>query len=112
MIFRCLDHWGRAVILTERRWAEHVLSRRPYFAGHEEDVRDTITDPAFVVYDIDYPSRENYYRPSPLPYPYAGVLIKVVVDFRGRESSLSPGGTMVTVYLTSGKKPGEEQRWP
>ncbi len=112
MIFQCRDRWGRAIILTERCWTEHILLRRPYFKDHIERVRDTITDPAFVVRDVDYPGRENYYRPSSLPYPFGGVLIKVVVEFQGHEGSSRPVGMVVTVYLTDRKKPGEEQIWP
>ncbi len=93
-------------------WMTHVLPRRPYFAGNEECVRETLTDPHFVKIDADLVERECFYRPSPLPYPYGGVYAKVVVAFR-RDPLLGVDiGEVVMVYLTDRSKSGEKHKWP
>ena len=111
-ILRCPDQWGREILLNEDRWFGHVVSRRPYFLGRENDcVGEILIRPSFVTYDVDDPSRECFYGPSPLPRPYGGLLVKVVVDFAAVET-VPGGGLVVTVRLTPKPKPGEQQKWP
>ncbi len=64
-----------------------------------------------VKHDVDYPDRECFYRPSPLPPPYGGVFVKVVVRYE--PSPIGPDtGTVVTVHLTADPKTGEKRKWP
>jgi hypothetical protein len=113
-ILRCQDQWGRTVVLTRERWVTHVLRgrRREYFQGNERAcVESKVTHPEFVKHDIDFSNRECFYRPSPLPPPYGGVFVKVVVAYQTRANGVDLG-TVITVHLTSGPKTGEIQERP
>lgn len=112
-VLRCRDRWGRTVVLNEDRWVHHVLRRRPYFRGHERAcVEETLGDPEFVTLDADDPTRRCFYRPSPLPHPYGGVLVKVVVAYRADLAGGPDAGTVVTVYPIPKQKSGERRIWP
>ncbi len=112
VILECEDRWRQAVVLHDRTWNDHVLSRRPYFAGHEQAcVAAILAGPSFVRRDVDYPDRACFYGPSPLPSPHHDLLVKVVVAYAPAGPGVSQG-TVVTVHLTSNLKTGEEPIWP
>lgn len=107
------DRWGRSVVLGEECWERHVLPRRPYFAGQERPcVEDTLKSPSVVKHDVDYPTRECFNRPSPLPYPHGGLFVKVVVVYAPFDGVGAEVGTVVTVHLTGDPKAGEKRKWP
>lgn len=111
-ILRRTDRWGREIVLDDEGWYGHIVPRRTYFSGREQEyVDETLTGPSIVTVDVDDPARECFYRPSPLPRPYGGLLVKVVVDFSSTEVDAGEG-LVVTVYLTPKPKPGELRRWP
>lgn len=112
VVLRCKDRWRRDVELTDSCWVDHVLRRRPYFLGCEGAcVGDTLQHPTFVNHDVDFADRECFYRPSPLPPPHQGFLVKVVVAYRFINGA-DQEGTVVTVHLTANPKPGENRKWP
>lgn len=106
------DRWDRPVVLHPSCWVDHVVRRRPDFAGQEQSCVGTIlAAPAFVRRDADFSDRECFYGPSPLSPPFDGLLVKVVVAY----TMVGPArfrGTVVTVHLTSGPKLKEEPIWP
>ena len=112
VVLRSRDRFGRDVVLTRRCWSDHVLRRRPYFAGQERIVAQALTSPTFVNHDVDYRDRECFYVPSPLPYPYGGLWVKVVVAYTPAIALGRAAGTVVTVHLTDKEKPGEVRKWP
>ncbi|MDP9364692.1 MAG: hypothetical protein M3Q10_10800 [Chloroflexota bacterium] len=111
-ILRRTDRWGREIVLDDDCWYGHVVRRRSYFSGRELDcVGEALTAPSLVTHDVDDLDRECFYRPSPLPRPYGGLLVKVVVDFASADVATGEG-LVVTVHLTPKPKPGEQQKWP
>lgn len=54
-IVRCTDRWERLIVLIEDRWVDHILTRRPEFAGQQAVLEATLTDPAFVNHDRSHP---------------------------------------------------------
>lgn len=112
-VLRCRDRWGRMIVFDEPVWFDHVLRRRPSFRGQERScVEETLSDPDFVTRDIDDPGRLCFDRSSPLPYPYGGVLVKVVVAYRTDPVAGPEAGTVVTVYPIPKHKTGERRLWP
>jgi hypothetical protein len=103
-VLECADRWGRSVTLHDRCWYDHVVRRRPYFAGNEHScVAAIVANPSFVRRDVDYADRACFYGLSPLPPPYDGLLVKVVVTYE-LVGPAPARGTVITVHLTSDPK--------
>ena len=103
--FRCTDRWGRLIVLREDRWETHIILRHPEFRGGQTIVETILTDPAFVNYDRSRRDREVFYRPSPLPEPFGGLYVRVVVEFRA-------AGEVVTAHLIVEPHRKETRKWP
>jgi hypothetical protein len=104
-VFRVTARWRRLVTLTSNRWISHIVANYPELASSADAIADTVHDPTQVRYDRAYPDRGVYYRPSPRPEPWRGLLLRVVVA----------GGTdsrVVTAHLIEDPHRGERHRWP
>jgi hypothetical protein len=112
-IFRCLDRWGREVVLTRECWDGHITAVRVHLEGLEQVVRETIERPDRVVYDAARPNGECFYRAGVIPAHPTHVL-KVMVKY------VDEGGPRPRGYVTSAishnadrpHKSGERHKWP
>lgn len=104
ILFQEKDSRGRLVICTHSTWNHHIVSKRPAMnSDHsKEEVRKTIADPDFGIYqDVELSSRQCYYRlcrNRPVMY------MKVVVEFNGQPNR----GHVVTAFLCDNMKSGEK----
>lgn len=110
-LMRCVDQWGRDIVLTQDRWDDHILPGHPQLRGNEAGVEQVLTDPWVVMHDEVFPDRENFYRPFTLPPPYDRAYPKVCVGFRQPAPGKPVIGFVVTAYTTSTIKAGETQKW-
>ncbi|MBX6723469.1 MAG: hypothetical protein IRY92_09580 [Dactylosporangium sp.] len=110
-ILRCRDQWGRTIVLTGERWQNHILLEHAELTGNLDCVRIALEDPYCVMFDRDFPSRENFYRPFTLPRPYDRTYLKVCVDFGPGNPISDADGYVVTAYSTLTIKGGETQKW-
>lgn len=104
-VFRCVDRWGRGIVLTDERWLSHVVAHHPEFLGYERIVEATLMDPDFVNRDRQRVLREVFYRASSVLDPGAGLLVRVVVEF-------GVMGRVVTAHLIPKPHQKERRRWP
>lgn len=104
-VFRVTDRWGRVVVLTQARWLSHVVPKHPELAASAAVVADTVREPTQVRFDRTRGDREVFYRPSPLPDPWDGLLVRVVVAFGAL-------GHVVTAHLIKTPHREERPRWP
>lgn len=105
-LFRVTDQWGREIVLTSDRWWGDVVAKHGEFAGHPPAiVAETLTTPILVNFDRLHADREVFYRPSPLPPPWDGLLVRVVVEFGDM-------GEVVTAHLLKRPHHKEMRRWP
>ncbi|MDP9365926.1 MAG: hypothetical protein M3Q10_17190 [Chloroflexota bacterium] len=110
-LLRCVDPWGREIVLTAATWTLHVLPDRAPLVGNEEGVRLTLTAPQVVMRDATRDDRAVYYRRGALPAPYDHLYLKVVVDFP-TAGTASTDGRVATAFPTRRFRPGEQQTWP
>lgn len=111
-LLRCADYQGREVVLPEEWWHEHIVSARPYLAGHHEYVQLALQNPYRVFRDVERSARECFYRHRTLPGKYHDLYFKIVVEYRRTGPSGLLVGTVVTAYPTKAFKPKEQQLWP
>jgi hypothetical protein len=103
-VFKVKDPRAYTVSCTEDCWNYHILAKRPWMAGWEDQVIAAISnpDPLFIFQDRDFPDRNIYYRRQSGRPRY----LKVVVHFEGET------GTVITAHPTDSPKPGEVWIWP
>lgn len=109
-MFRCVDRWGRAIVLTEATWTLHIVPDRAPLAGNESAVRRALVAPQLVMRDRTRADRELFYRRGVLPPPYDHLYLKVVVAFLG-PGEARIGGRVVTAFPTRRTRRRAEQRW-
>jgi hypothetical protein len=104
--FRIRDCRGREVRCSEYRWNYHV-TEHPEMIGREQEVMATIQkpDPGFIFQDKVKADRHIYYRRS--RRGSRPVYVKVVVRFEADDSV----GELITAFLTSNMKGGEQLLW-
>jgi hypothetical protein len=61
-VFASQTPLGHRVVLTRDRWREIVRFKHPALAGHEQDVRDCLTDPDLIRASTKDPDVHLYYR--------------------------------------------------
>ncbi len=111
-LVRCVDQWGREIVLTVDRWQTHILPDHPELLWNEAGVVQALTNPTQVMFDKTFRDRENYYRPFTLPPPFDRTYLKVCARFAAPEPGQAVRGTVVTAYSANIIKPGERQKWP
>ncbi|MBA2277848.1 MAG: hypothetical protein H0W06_08795 [Chloroflexia bacterium] len=111
VMLHCVDYRSREVVLTEQRWRDLVIVQHPELEGFESTVELALTTPAFVNHDATHPNRESHYCHSPLPASYAGVYIKVVVEYVGSGAYSGYDGEVVTANAVDRPKPRERRKW-
>lgn len=101
------DPLGRVVRLTTDQWHSHILPRHPDIATHLLTIPWAIRRPDVVRRDALQRHRECYYRQHLRP---AGrpIFLKVFVDFQPEPEM---PGFVVTCFLTTRLRPGEEVIW-
>lgn len=108
------DYRGRVVVLSAERW-RHILDGHAVMAEHLDALAATIATPEIVNRDPARVHREVLYRRL---RPGGRRFLKVVVHYRPvaptePDATASEWwGTVLTAYLTSRIKPGEERLWP
>lgn len=109
-VFRCVDPWGREIVLMASIWEEHIVPDHAPLFGNEASVRLALTSPDLVMHDAVHPDRESFYRWAVLPSPYEHCSLKVCVEFR--RATDPRGGRVVTAFPTKRIKPGEQRKVP
>lgn len=106
-VVREVDPLGRVVRLTSDQWRHHILPRHPDIAAHLPEIPWVIRQPDVIRQDALQRHRQCYYRqhlrPSGRP-----ILLKVIVDVQPHAEL---EGFVVTCFLTTRLKPGEEVIW-
>ena len=104
LLFKIEDPRGRTVICTERCWYEHVLARRSWMTGWENEVIETIQNPSYGIYqDPHFDNRCIYYRRQTSKARY----LKVVVEVHEHNPD-----RVITAFVTDSMKRGEAWIWP
>jgi hypothetical protein len=111
-LLRCVDQWGREIVLTEELWTGHILAGHSELTGLEACIKVALTDPRPVTFDSRHRGRENYYRAGTLPPPLAHPLLKVCVRFRSMGLGQPESGEVVTAYPVDKVKHSEVIKWP
>lgn len=106
-LIRESDPLGRVVRLTDDQWHSHILPRHPDVAAHLLSIHQVIRHPDVVRRDALQRHRECYYRDHSRSTGRP-LLLKVVVDFAPHSET---PGFVVTCFLTTRLKPGEEVVW-
>lgn len=106
-IVREIDPRGRIVRLTSDQWHSHILPRHPDIAKHLWEIPRVIREPNLVRRDALQRHRECYYRHHIRPTGRP-IFLKAVVDFQTQADMV---GFLVTCFLTTRLKPGEEDVW-
>ena len=107
---RCVDRWGREVVLYEDTWYDKILSVHPEVSGQLDPVEQTVAYPDRVNFDAAHDNGENYYRFGVLPYPYDGMYLKIVVRFETRDGETT--GIVISAYPTrTYGRGGEQMKW-
>ena len=105
VLLRCVDPFGREIVLTEEVWFGHIVLGHAEFHERPSIVQAALTTPASIKSDRRYPLREVYYRAAPLPYPFANLLVRVVVKFY-------EAGEVVTAHFIQEPHKQERHKWP
>lgn len=105
VLCRCVDPFGREIVLTEEVWFEHLVTGHAEFRERQSMVRAAPTAPEFINFDRSYPLREVYYRASPLPNPFPDLLVRVVVKFY-------EAGEVVTAHFIREPHKQARRKWP
>lgn len=111
-LMRCVDRWGRPIVLTNATWMLHILPDRESLVGNETAVRRTLVDPEIVMHDATHAHRESFYRIGGLPAPFDHLYLKVCVEFVEPEVPGNAAGRVVTAFPTRRVKPAEQRKWP
>lgn len=110
IVFRCVDRFGREVVLHDHQWRYHV-QQHPELVGQEAAVEGAITGAKRIRIDVTHPNRRCYYRPGALPAPHNRDYLKVVVRFGPPDARGVVRGEVVTAYATPTLKRGEAREW-
>lgn len=111
-ILRCVDRWGRPIVLNTATWTLHILPDREPLLGNEATVRRTLVDSHFVQHDATHDDRENFCRFGTLPAPFDHPYLKVCVEFAEPDVRGNTTGRVVTAFPTREIKPTEQRKWP
>lgn len=77
-----LDFRGRRVIMTRKRWQEHIQAEHPELTeGALEDVAEILESPHFVYESAKQTSRHLYYRYGDADEFYRFLYLVVVVRY-------------------------------
>lgn len=109
-VLRCIDRFGRVVVLTNQRWHQHILIDHAEMRELLSAVEQCIEDPDQVNLDADFAERESFYR-----FSVAGSRgdrhVKVCIEYSGIDGSSAADGYVVTAYVTRAVKDGEAEKW-
>jgi hypothetical protein len=105
VLFRCVDPFGREILLTEEVWYGHIVLGHAEFRERQSIVQAALTAPGFINLDRRHPLREVYYRASSLRDPFADLLVRVVVKFY-------EAGEVVTAHFIREPHKQERRKWP
>jgi hypothetical protein len=105
-VLRCVDRWGREIVLTDGRWYGKILLDHPQLTGALGAVKETLIAPSLINYDRIRDDVEIFYREVVLPPPFGRSLLKACIHFAAAE------GYVLTAYTTVNINPGEVRKWP
>lgn len=105
-LFEVTDPRGRTVRCTKDCWTNHVLAKRRFMEGWEDDVAGAIRSPVMGIFRSPrHEARHIYYA---LIQRRRRLYLKVVVEFPTAEGP----GEVVTAFPVSSMPPGEKLIWP
>lgn len=110
-LLRCVDQWGRVVVLEEWRWKTHIVADHPEMRRLQPFIKPTVVAPHQVMHDTVFEDRENFYRVFSDPTTSLLVCIKVVVQYQ-TDDQHGTYGSIKTAYSCNGPKKRERQKWP
>lgn len=90
----------------------HILPNHAELGGNEDAVAITLRSLDVIARDAERDSRESYYRVGALGGHYAGLFLKVSVQFVTPDENGAIQGTVITAYPTRRIKQGEDMLWP
>lgn len=108
---RCVDQWGRTVVLMKDRWHDHILTEHAELAGNQDCICQALASPTEARHDIDYLDRESFYAAFILPPPWQLTYLKVSVQYMHNQLSGEATGEVITAYATPSIKKGETLKW-
>ncbi|MGI8475459.1 MAG: hypothetical protein ACR2OO_03695 [Thermomicrobiales bacterium] len=110
-LLRCIDSLGRAIVLEDFTWNNHILPRHAEMADQIGVIEQTLTQPDAIHHDARNAKRESFYRKALLPSPYQNDYVKVSVEFR-RSAAGRVTGRVLSAYAISRVKRTEVKKWP
>jgi hypothetical protein len=102
-IFEVIDPRGFTVGCTINTWYDHILAGRPWMAGWEQDVANTIVDPLMICQDKNHGDRNIYYQIRNKGTRYLRVVVVINENCYGM---------VMTAFPSDGGKVGEVWIWP
>ncbi len=110
-MLRCVDLWGRDIVLYEDIWENHVIVDHSIMDGYETFIESVLGSPDVVTHDSKYPNGENYYQAGALPPPDDRQFLKVCVRFESDPLTGKRVGIVVTTFPTFIVKRSERIKW-
>ena len=102
-IFEVIDPRGFKVICTEEQWNNHIIGKRAWMKGWEQEIQKIISEPLMICQDPDFEDRNVYYRRPSRRRLYLKAIVLITKDLNG---------FIISAFPCDSCKSGEKLIWP